>query len=96
MARFRLLPAAIADLAEIRDYIDEHNAAAAAALLDRIENRCGFFAQHPNAGRDRSEVRPRLRSFVVGRYVAFYRLADNGIEIVRVLHGARDIDEILR
>jgi toxin ParE1/3/4 len=32
-----------------------------------------------------------LRSFPVGDYLVFYREADQGIEIVRVLHGSRDI-----
>lgn len=95
MSRFRLLPAAVADLAEIRDYISDHNPAAAAAMLDRIESRCQFFARFPTAGRNRSDLRPGLHSFVVGRYVVFYRLADRGIDVVRVLHGARDIESVI-
>jgi toxin ParE1/3/4 len=44
----------------------------------------------PQLGRRREELSPRLRSFPVGRYVIFYRPLENGIEIARVLHGARD------
>jgi toxin ParE1/3/4 len=46
------------------------------------------------AGRERPELAPRLRSFPAGRYVLFYRPIGGGIEIVRVLHGSRDIDSI--
>jgi len=42
-------------------------------------------------GRARPELGHGLRSFVVGQYVVFYRPSTKGIEIVRVLHGARDI-----
>jgi toxin ParE1/3/4 len=33
-----------------------------------------------------------LRSFPVGRYVIFYLAIPGGVQIVRVLHGARDIE----
>jgi toxin ParE1/3/4 len=95
MSRFRLLPAALADLAEIRDYIADHNPAAAAAMIDRIEDRCRFFARFPDGGRNRADIRPELHSFVVGRYVVFYKRGEAVIDIVRVLHGARDIESII-
>ena len=35
---------------------------------------------------------PRIgRSFPLGNHLIFYRPIDDGIELVRVLHGARDI-----
>jgi len=33
-------------------------------------------------------------SFPVGRYVVFYQPQDDGVEVVRVLHSARDIESI--
>ena len=45
-------------------------------------------------GRPRGELAPRLRSFPVGPYVLFYRPTPNGIEVARVLHGARDIPSL--
>jgi len=42
-------------------------------------------------GRTRDELVPRLRSLPFGRCVIFYRALDDGAEIVRVLHGARDL-----
>lgn len=53
------------------------------------------FARFPDAGRNRDDIRPGLHSFVVGRYVVFYTRGDAVIDIVRVLHGARDIDSII-
>jgi len=36
--------------------------------------------------------RTDLRSSPFGRYVIFYTPVHDGIDVVRVLHGARDID----
>ncbi|WP_145256568.1 type II toxin-antitoxin system RelE/ParE family toxin [Planctomycetes bacterium Pan216] len=37
-----------------------------------------------------------MRQAVVGKYVIVYRRIEDGIEVLRVLHGARDIPSILR
>ena len=53
-------------------------------------------ASNPGMGRVRNELMEGIRSFAVGRYVIFYRSIPKGIEIVRVLHGARDVAGILQ
>jgi hypothetical protein len=45
-------------------------------------------------GRVRDELAADLRSFPFGRYVIFYEPIEDGIDVVRVLHGARDIDAV--
>ena len=45
-------------------------------------------------GRARPELAADLRSFPVGNYIIFYRPIEDGVEIVRVLSGARDIDAL--
>ncbi len=45
-------------------------------------------------GRDRSQLAAGLRSFPVGNYIIFYMPLPNGIEIIRVLNGAGDIDAL--
>lgn len=82
------------DLDEIWFYIALDNVAAADNLLDDIDSSCQLLAVQPQAGRLRPELAPELRSFPVGRYVMFYRPRDDGIEVVRVLHSARDIEWI--
>jgi toxin ParE1/3/4 len=42
-------------------------------------------------GRKVGELAPNLRSLPVGSYLIFYRPIDDGIQLIRVLHGARDI-----
>lgn len=51
---------------------------------------------HPFRGRARSELKGGLRSVVADRYVIFYRVTDHAIEIVRVLHGRRDLAAIFK
>ncbi len=48
-------------------------------------------ARHPLIGRARPELLTDLRSLPFGRYVIFYLPRKRGIEVVRVLHGARDL-----
>jgi len=43
-------------------------------------------------GRNRDELYPGLKSFPVGKYIIFYLPISDGLEIVRILHGMRDID----
>ncbi|MCC7382255.1 MAG: type II toxin-antitoxin system RelE/ParE family toxin [Deltaproteobacteria bacterium] len=45
-------------------------------------------------GRSREELGPSIHSFPVGDYIIFYRPVKGGIEIARILHGARDIDAL--
>jgi toxin ParE1/3/4 len=45
----------------------------------------------PELGRKRDELSPRLRSFPVKNYIIFYRRMASGVEIARILHGARDL-----
>ena len=42
-------------------------------------------------GRNRPDLAPELRSFPVDNYIIFYRPISEGIQVIRVLHGARDI-----
>lgn len=62
------------------------------AFVDRLNRQFRLLAKEPMIGRARDELAPGLRSIPLGRYVIFYQPIDNGIEVVRVLHGARDAD----
>lgn len=94
MKRAIFAPAAEADLEAIHDYIATDNLAAATMLVARLEDLATRLAETPGMGRARAELLPDLRSFPFGNYVLFYRPAESGIEIVRVLHGARDVPVI--
>jgi len=94
--RLRLSFAASADLDDIWVYVaQEGSEVAANRLVDAITERFPALLRMPGSGRKRDEVRRGLRSHPAGNYVIYYREMKGGIEIVRVLHGARDFSRAL-
>ena len=88
-------PAAEQDLIEIAAYIEADNAVAADRLLDTLEEKIKLLSEFPRLGRSREELAPPLRSFPVGNYVIFYLPLADGVEVIRVLHGARNIRKFM-
>jgi toxin ParE1/3/4 len=85
-------PKASADLIEIWEFIAADNRDRADEFIDRIDARFRVIAAQPSMGRERSELAPGLRSLPLPPYVIFYQPLEDGVAIVRVLHGARDIE----
>lgn len=91
LARVLKRPLARCDLAEIWAFIADDNELAADRFAAVLEHKLTLLASQPQMGRLRPELLPQLRSFPVGRYVLFYLPRADGIDVLRVLHGARDI-----
>ena len=91
MKQIRVSPAAGAVLDQIWFYIAQDNVDAADKFIHAVVSRFPRLATMPELGRRREELSPGLRSFPVGHYIIFYRPMENGVEIARVLHGARDL-----
>jgi toxin ParE1/3/4 len=62
--------------------------------LTNIESKFQLLAQFPSSGRVRDELLAGLRSYPAGDFVIFYRILETTVEVVRVLHGRRDINII--
>lgn len=82
------------DLIEIWTYIALDSVVAADKILDEIEARCVMLANNPLMGRLRPDIAPELRSFVSGAYLILYLFREEGIQVVRFVHGARDLSRI--
>ena len=89
-----LTPSANADLLEIWEFIAADNPDQADAYIGLIDATFQNLSRQAGLGRRRDELAPGLRSFPVGRYLIFYLLDSDCLRIVRVLHGARDIDAL--
>ncbi|MCO6392743.1 type II toxin-antitoxin system RelE/ParE family toxin [Aliihoeflea aestuarii] len=83
-------PAAETDLIDIWIYIAADNIPAADRLLDAIGNRIEQLKSHPFSGAARPDIAPDARLLPIGNYVVLYRVRADAVEIVRVVHGARD------
>ena len=91
MARILRRPRASEDVAGIWDHIADDDLAAADRWLDRLDRQLQLLATQPLVGRARNELAEGLRSLPMGRHVVFYVALGDGIDVVRVLHSARDI-----
>jgi toxin ParE1/3/4 len=92
MATVLRRPQAEADILEVWAFIAEDSFIEADRWVDKLDEKFFLWATQPMMGRARDELLPGIRSFPFGRYVVFYQAIPDGIDIVRVLHGSRDID----
>ena len=94
MGTARFTPLARNDLQDIKDYIAQDNPKAATKYMGILKQKCTMLAKTPTIGVCREEY-CGLYKFPIGSYLIFYRITDIGIEVIRILHGARDIQNIL-
>ncbi len=83
------------DLIRIWLYIAQDNPEAADAFLDRLDSQFVLLAGNPFMGRVRPEIATDARSWTVGNYLILYRVMEQGLEIVRVTQGSRDLPNLL-
>lgn len=91
MGRIQRTPRADQDLEELWFFIAQDDPAAADRWLDTLEEKIGLFADNPLMGPARPDIARELRYHPVGNHLLLYRVIQGGIEIVRVVHGARDL-----
>ena len=95
MTPVRISAEAEADLDAIWLYIANDSPINADRFLERlVTTLTTTLSTLPLAGRTREEFEAGLRSFPVESYIAFYRVRNNTVEIVRIIHGARDLGAI--
>lgn len=80
-----------ADQSDIWLHIARDSIAAADRQMDKLHDTFVMLAEYPDAGRTRLEFDARLRYFPVDQYLVFYWVTPGLLEIVRILHAARDI-----
>lgn len=96
--RYVLAPQAALDLVEIWQYLKEHASVTAA---DKVESAIlegiGFLAGTPGAGHHRKDLTSEnVRFFPVYSYLIVYRPETKPLQIATILHGRRDLEEILK
>jgi toxin ParE1/3/4 len=84
------------DLRQIWLYVAQHNEPAADRLIDKFERTLRMLARHPLMGEAVPHYREGLRRFTVGIYALYYEPIHGGVRLVRVLHGARKIEDLFQ
>ena len=80
-----------ADLNDIFDYSErEFGFEQAVRYLASIEKVLESLVSNPFSGRERKDIRPDLFSFPHISHVIFYRIINENLVVVRVLHASRD------
>jgi toxin ParE1/3/4 len=96
MAMFRLTQFALADLRSIGRYTqmnwgrEQRN-----RYLAKLDECFHLLAEKPLRGVSCDDLRSGYRKYPVGRHIVFYREAQVGIEIIRILHVSMDVESNL-
>ena len=95
MPRIERTSRAKTDAVEIWAYIAQDNVTAADDLIDQIESRLARLARMPESAEAVPYIAPDVRCSSVGNYVIYYRPIDDGIQVLRILHGARQPEDLV-
>lgn len=96
MPRVLLTPQAEESRLALWRYIAQDSADHADRQIDRIDEKCRRYAHQPLMGDSRPDLGTEVRCFPVDSQVVIYRPLDDGILLLLVIHGARDIPRVFR
>lgn len=92
MSQCFVSPTASRDLDAIGDYFVARNIEAGERLLREFVKKCENLVKFPNMGRSYDRIKPGLRGLPLDGYIIFYRVVENGIEILRVVSGYQELE----
>lgn len=94
MKRLVYLPEALADLKAITLYIAEDNPDRATSFVNELRDKAAQTIERPGSFPARDDLAPGLRAARYGRYLIFFQDVADEIQIIRVLHGARNLEQV--
>jgi len=91
--KIKYLETSLIDMMEIKQYLDQYSENAWVVLVDNFENQIESLKTFPLIG----SPYKKYRRLICGEYIAFYRVdkKNETVEIMRFLHGSRDIRQYL-
>lgn len=101
MRTLQLLPRATEDITEIATYLARSSPRASERFLVEVEEFLAALVQAPGVGslwRTRSKRFAGVRVVTLShfkKYVVFYRFDSDKLEVLRIVHGARNLTRIL-
>jgi toxin ParE1/3/4 len=94
MSRYVINILASRDLNEIADRFAEINLEAGEQFFSDFNRKCKQLVAFPNSGKSYAEIRSDLRGLSLDGYILFYRILEDGIEILRVVSGRRNFPSL--
>ncbi|OUC16712.1 MAG: plasmid stabilization protein [Alkalinema sp. CACIAM 70d] len=94
MSRYVINILASKDLNDIADYFAENSLEAGDRFFRAFSRKCQQLINFPNSGKSYAAIRPDLRGLSLEGYIIFYRILEDGIEILRVVSGRRHFPEL--
>jgi toxin ParE1/3/4 len=96
MNRYFINIVASQDLMAISDYFYLRNVEAGERFFQKFNRKCEQLVAFPNLGRSYANIQPGLRGVPLENYIVFYRTIEDGIEIMRVVSGRRDLQSLFQ
>jgi toxin ParE1/3/4 len=100
VTKLYIRPAAATDIDEIVDYLAEENPSVAQGFIRDLQKSFDLLTSNPKIGVKRQyrlEALSEIRMFPLKKfssYLVFYQADDGAIDVVRLLHGHRDIERL--
>lgn len=94
----RYLPIAVDDLVSIFDWIADDSPANADKFIRKLDQQILNLKNHPSIGRMPRDEKLKIagyRVLIIESYLVFYMVRDKTVEIHRIIHGSRYLDNIL-
>ena len=97
LKNYELTKEADADLEDIFDYTEKSQSRNQAIVyLSNIEDLFFQLCKQPNLGRTRKEIKEGIFSIAFQKHIIFYKIIENKLLIIRVLHERRDMPKNLK
>ena len=84
------------DLSEISDYFLAQNVDAGDRFVEAFGKKYQHLAQYPYLGRSYSQFSLNLHGVPLMGYIIFYQIVGDSIEILRVISGYRNLQEVFQ
>lgn len=94
MSRYVINILASRYLNEIADYFAETNIEIGEKFFREFNRKCQQLVAFPNSGKSYAKIRTDLRGLPVEGHIIFYRVLDDGVEILRVVSGRRNFPSL--
>jgi toxin ParE1/3/4 len=89
-----LRPAAEQDLRQIAEFIAQDNARRAASYIRELREELQNLLRAPLGFALQPSLGPGVRRLTYGNYLIFYRVQQDVISVLRILHGARNLKNV--